>query len=131
MAAVFTVLLVLAMSLVVVRVATVALTLTGLSKDLAEFQALSAFTRSGFTTKESEEIVNDPVRRRIIMFLMLAGNAGVVIAVASLLASFLQTGNDRMASVTPYSAYLVVVYSYSRSSLTVMRASDPGLLLSA
>src|SRR4029079_3638578 len=56
MGAVFTVLIVLTCSLVVVRVATVGLTMTGLSKDLAQFQALSAFTGSGFTTRESEEI---------------------------------------------------------------------------
>jgi hypothetical protein len=90
MFAVFTVLLILAISLVVVRVATVGLTLTGLSKDLAEFQALSAFTRSGFTTRESEEIVNHPVRRRIIMILMLSGNAGIVIAITSMLQAFTQ-----------------------------------------
>jgi hypothetical protein len=94
MVAVFTVLLVVAISLVVVRVATVGLTLTGLSKDLAEFQALSAFTRSGFTTQESEEIVNHPVRRRIAMHLMLLGNAGIVIAITSLLLSFLSTSDQ-------------------------------------
>jgi hypothetical protein len=91
MIAVFTVLLVLAMSLVIIRVATIGLTLTGLSQDLAEFQALSAFTRSGFTTAESEDIVNHPVRRRVVMHLMLMGNAGVVIAMASLMLSFLNT----------------------------------------
>ena len=47
-----------------VRIATVGLTMTGVSKDLAQFQALSAFTGSGFTTEESEEIVNHPLRRR-------------------------------------------------------------------
>ena len=50
---VFTVLLVLFISVLAVRVATTALTLTGISRDLAQFQALSAFTGSGFTTAES------------------------------------------------------------------------------
>lgn len=85
---VFTVLLILVISLLVVRVATAALTLTGLSFDLAQFQALSAFTGSGFTTSESEDIVNHPSRRRIVMFLMLAGNAGVVLAISSIVTSF-------------------------------------------
>ena len=79
------------LSIVVVRVATTGLTMTGLSKDLAEFQALSAFTGSGFTTRESEEIVNHPLRRRIVMHLMRLGNAGIVLAVASVAASFLRT----------------------------------------
>ncbi len=84
----FVVLMVLFVSLLVVRVATVALTLTGVSRDLAQFQALSAFTGSGFTTNESEDIVNHPTRRRIIMYLMLAGNAGIVLAVGSVVMSF-------------------------------------------
>lgn len=91
---VFTVLLVLAMSLVVVRFATVALILTGTSRDLAQFQALSAFTRCGFSTRESEDIVNHPVRRQIIMLLMLLGNAGVVIAIASVLSLFVGTEEE-------------------------------------
>ena len=100
MAAVFTLLLVLVFSLVVIRVATVGLTLTGLSRDLAEFQSLSAFTGSGFTTREAEEIVNHPVRRRIIMHLMLMGNAGIVIAVPSVLLSFLNTASAQTWSDT-------------------------------
>ena len=94
MAAVFTVLLVLAVSVIIVRIASVGLTLTGISKDLAEFQALSAFTRSGFTTDESEQIVNHPVRRRITMYLMLLGHAGMVVAVPAVLMSFLTAGAD-------------------------------------
>ena len=82
-----TVIIVLFISLLVVRVATVALTLTGLSKDLAHFQALSAFTGSGFTTRESEEIVNNPTRRRIVMFLMFSGNVGIVLAVSTVIVS--------------------------------------------
>src|SRR6476659_3667875 len=94
MGAVFTVLIVLTCSLVVVRVATVGLTMTGLSKDLAQFQALSAFTGVGFTTRESEEIVNHPLRRRIVMHLMLLGHGGIVIALASVMLSFLNTSSS-------------------------------------
>lgn len=82
-------LLTLAVALVVVRVATVALTLTGLSKESARFQARSAFTGVGFTTSEAENIVTHPVRRRIIMVLMMLGNAGLVTVGASLMLSFL------------------------------------------
>ena len=78
MVPVFGTLIVFTLSLVVIRIATVGLTLTGVSKDLAQFQALSAFTGSGFTTKESENIVNHPLRRRIAMHLMLLGHVGIV-----------------------------------------------------
>ncbi|MCZ6836062.1 MAG: TrkA C-terminal domain-containing protein [Planctomycetota bacterium] len=79
---------VLIVSMVVVRVATVALTLTGLSRDLSRFQARSAFTGAGFTTGESELVVGHPVRRRIIMILMLLGNAGFVTVISTLVISF-------------------------------------------
>lgn len=79
---------VLIVSMVVVRVATVALTLTGLSRDLSRFQARSAFTGAGFTTGESEQVVGHPVRRRIIMILMLLGNAGFVTVISTLVVSF-------------------------------------------
>ena len=90
---VFTVLSVLMLSLLIVRFATVGLTLTGISRDLAKFQALSAFTGAGFTTKESEEVVSHPVRRRIVMHLMLLGHGGIVLAVTSVMLSFLSTAN--------------------------------------
>lgn len=92
MTALASLLIVLLLSLVVTRVATVALTLTGLSREAARFQARSAFTGAGFTTSESELVVKHPVRRRIVMLLMLLGNAGVVAAVGSLLLTFLETG---------------------------------------
>lgn len=90
MIAIISLLTVLVVSLAVVRVATVALTLTGLSRELARFQARSAFTGSGFTTAESERVVQHPVRRRIIMLLMLLGSAGLVTAMSTMLLSILQ-----------------------------------------
>jgi hypothetical protein len=67
------------------------------SRDLAQFQALSAFTRCGFSTRESEGIVNHPIRRRIVMHLMLLGNAGIVIAIASVLSLFIGNDEDSVA----------------------------------
>lgn len=91
MLSIISLLVVLALSILVTRVATVALTYTGLSKESAKFQARSAFTGVGFTTTESEKVVNHPVRRRILLLLMLLGNAGVVTAVSSLIVSFVNT----------------------------------------
>ncbi len=80
-------LFILCISLVVTRVATVALTLTGMQRDVARFQARSAFSGAGFTTSESERIVNHPVRRKIIMQLMLWGNIGIVSVISSVIFS--------------------------------------------
>lgn len=73
------------LSLIVTRIATIALTLTGMSSEVARFQARSALTGAGFTTSESEAMMSHPVRRRIIMTLMLIGNAGIVTVIASLI----------------------------------------------
>ncbi|QDU78362.1 TrkA-C domain protein [Polystyrenella longa] len=89
MFAIVSLVLIIIISMIVVRVATVALTLTGLSNELARFQARSAFTSTGFTTSETEKVMRHPVRRRIIMMLMLFGNAGIVTAVSSLILSFI------------------------------------------
>lgn len=83
---------VLSISLLVTRIAAILLTYTGLSKDVAGFQARSAFTGVGFTTNEAESIVNHPVRRQIIRVLMLVGNAGVISAMASLILAFVGDG---------------------------------------
>lgn len=88
MLAALTLVLVVAVSMLVTRVATVALTLTGLSHEAARFQARSALTGAGFTTSESEAIVNHPVRRRIVMTLMLMGSAGIVTVVATAAVGF-------------------------------------------
>lgn len=82
------------LSLLVTRIASEALTLTGLSRQSARFQARSAFTGSGFTTEESEGVVNHPVRRRIIMWLMFLGNAGIVTVISSVVLTFVTTARS-------------------------------------
>jgi hypothetical protein len=92
MVPIISLLIALALSLLITRIAAVALAFTGLSRQSARFQARSAFTGVGFTTSESERAVNHPVRRKILMFLMLIGNAGIVTVVATTILAFL---NDR------------------------------------
>jgi hypothetical protein len=86
--------IVLGLSLIITRVATIGLTLTGLSHEAARFQARSAFTGTGFTTSEAEKVVDHPVRRRIIMVLMVARSAGLLSIILSLILSFADTGPD-------------------------------------
>jgi hypothetical protein len=87
MIAVISLLLVLGTSVMLIRIAAVALESTGLSRDAARFQARSAFTGVGFTTSEAENVVAHPVRRRIVMWLMLVGNVGIVSVMAAVLVS--------------------------------------------
>lgn len=91
---ILTLFLVLSISVLVTRIATIALVRTGLSRETARFQALSAFSGSGFTTNETELVVNHPVRRRIILNLMLLGNAGIVTVLSTLVVTFVRKGES-------------------------------------
>lgn len=93
MAALISVFIAITLSLLITRIATEALILTGLSRTSASFQARSAFTGSGFTTQESEAVVQHPVRRRIVMWLMFLGNAGIVTVISSLVLTFVSTSS--------------------------------------
>ncbi len=75
-------------SFVIVRVAGVAMRHTGLPENVARFQCMSALTGTGFTTRESEMIVNYPVRRRILVALMVLGNLGLISVAATAIVSF-------------------------------------------
>jgi uncharacterized membrane protein YuzA (DUF378 family) len=89
----------LSLSVFVVRVASVALRLTGLDDSSARFQSLSAYTGTGFTTIEAEAIVNYPVRRKIISLLMIVGNVGLVGVFAALVASLVHTEGETGAVI--------------------------------
>ncbi len=80
------------LSMMITRVAVLILTATGMQRGIAKFQARSALTGAGFTTNESENIVNHPVRRKVVAQLMLIGNAGFVVAAAGLIRGFTVTG---------------------------------------
>lgn len=98
MIALFAVLLVLSVSLLIVRVGSIALTMTGLSPQTARFQARSAYFGVGFTTSESEKILANPVRREIVLALMLLGNAGFISVVFSLVLASLDAPDEGIFS---------------------------------
>ena len=81
-------LLTVVVSLLIVRGGAIALMMTGMSFDKAKFQALSAFSGTGFTTREAERVVNNPRRRRIVSMLMVLGNAGTVTVIVTATSSF-------------------------------------------
>jgi hypothetical protein len=91
MIAIISFFIVILVSLLITRIAAITLIHTGLSEEAARFQARSAFTGVGFTTAESEQVVNHPVRRRIVLLLMLFGNAGIVTAISTLILTFVHS----------------------------------------
>jgi len=118
MIALISFLLVILFSVIVVRIGTVALWMTGLSRDVAAFQAQSAFSGVGFTTTESEYVVSHPVRRRIIRILMMLGSAGLTSAMATLVLTFVGTTPIEMAYKGVWLAIgLIALFIFAKSKL--------------
>ncbi len=118
MYAIGSLLIVVTVGLLITRVATVMLIATGLSRETARFQARSAFTGSGFTTREAEDVVDHPFRRRIISTLMLLGNAGIVTVLGSLVLGFAGDSTGRAWSrVVLLLGGLVLLLLIARSRL--------------
>ena len=97
MSAAISLMIILTLSIMVTRIAAVALRMTGVPDAVARFQARSAFTGAGFTTTESEAVVNYPLRRKIIGFLMLLGNLGFISLLGTVTVTFLRTENETNA----------------------------------
>lgn len=81
--------LIVSLSALITKIASIALIHTGLSTESAKFQARSAYTGTGLSTQETESIMNHPLRRKIIYNLMLVGNAGIVTVMSSLILTFI------------------------------------------
>jgi hypothetical protein len=98
-------------SYLVVRIGAIALEMTGMERSRARFQALSAFSGTGFTTKEAELVVNHPRRRKIVTYLMILGNAGIVSVIATFVLSLRQAGTFRPSlNLVIIAASLFVLY---------------------
>ena len=101
----FPMLLTIFISFLFVRAAAIALMLTGLDRHRAIFQALSAFTGTGFTTREAERVINHPVRRSIISWLMILGNAGLVAVIITATSSLMTSKGQNL----PFMAAGIIV----------------------
>jgi len=63
--------------LVILWAGAIALEATGMERSKAFFQALSALSNTGFTTRQAEDIVEYPSRRRIVSWLIFFGCVGI------------------------------------------------------
>ncbi|MBN1913395.1 MAG: potassium transporter TrkA, partial [Candidatus Omnitrophica bacterium] len=116
MIAIFSLLVIILLSIIVVRIGAIALELTGLSPEIASFQAQSAFSGVGFTTMESEAIVTHPLRRRIVRMLILLGSAGITTSIATLVLAFIgQSSKGILVRGETLILGLVLIFVFSRS----------------
>lgn len=116
MIAALTLLSLLVVSLTVVRIGGTALRLTGMSQQAARFQSVSALTGTGYTTSEAETAMHHPLRRRILVMLMVTGHLGVVSVVSTVILG-LSTAEEGslMRTVVLMAAASVAILALARS----------------
>jgi amino acid transporter len=89
--------------LLILWVGSIALETTGLERSKARFQALSALSGTGFTTREAESIVNHPKRRRIASWLIFLGSVGII-AFILIMILYLRAG-----LAAPSAAHIIII----------------------
>lgn len=71
--------------ILIIEIITVLFSLTGLPTDKARFQVISLLTGSGFTTKESELIMQHSSTRKLAQVIMIIGYVGFVTGISFLI----------------------------------------------
>ena len=85
--------------IVISDIITIFFRLTGLTEEKARFQVISLLTNSGFTTRESEAIVSNTIRRRLARATMLFGYAFTVTIVSTTVNFFMTLEKSRLQSL--------------------------------
>lgn len=80
-----------------------------MQRSRAHFQALSALSGTGFTTKDSEAVVNHSVRRWIVTWLMFFGNAGFITVLILIIISVQSSWASMSALRITVIAFLIIV----------------------
>lgn len=124
MGALVALLVIFTLFLTVARVAAVSLEATDMSRITAQFQARSALMGVGYTTAESEDVLNHPIRRRIILWLMTFGNAGLIGAMGSFILAFLDTASEQTARRSGVLAIGIIAIYIATHLPWVTRAID-------
>ena len=93
----------------------IALESTGMERHKARFEALSAITGTGFTTRESNSVVNYPKRRRIVSWLIVIGTTGVLTVLVGLIVAV------RGGAEAPSTLFIIVVMSLIAIVLVLIR----------
>ncbi|MED3655205.1 hypothetical protein [Heyndrickxia sporothermodurans] len=105
---IFFILIYLTIVMVVIEINVVLFTLTGLDNNISRFQVISMLTGTGFTTSESELIIEHPLRRKLGAFLILFGafSLAVIISVVSSILS----DNFRTKEISYLAVVLIIIF---------------------
>lgn len=99
--------------LVVVNICSILLRLTGMPIKKARFQVVSLLTSTGFTTRESEMIVQHPVRRKIASWLMVVS----YVSTATFISFFVTMISDTVTGI----GFFVVIATLITTNLILRR----------
>lgn len=80
----------------IVRVAGLVLEHSGIPRHVARLQAVSALTGAGFTTSESELLMQTPERRNVLAALMITGSIGLGSLIATVVVGAFGVSNSAM-----------------------------------
>lgn len=116
MEALITLLIIVFVYINIYKFAVILLNRTGLPRDVAGFEVVSALTTTGFTTSMSEYVVSHPLRRRVAQVLMIIGSTGITGGIASLVLAFLgQTLVGALLRLAILVLGIAILYFYATS----------------
>ena len=99
--------------LIVVNICSILLRLTGMPIKKARFQVVSLLTSTGFTTRESEMIVQHPVRRKIASWLMVVS----YVSTATFISFFVTMISDTVTGI----GFFVVIAALITTNLILRK----------
>lgn len=106
--------------MIVVNFFAILFRLTGLPIDKSRFQVISLLTSTGFTTKESELIVQHPVRRKLASALMIFSYISTAVLISFIIGIISNSLSDAKSlgfTAIFVFAFAIVVYFVMKSSL--------------
>lgn len=95
--------------IIISDIITVFFRLTGMTEERARFQVISLLTNSGFTTQESEAVVNSTMRRRLATGTMLFGYCFTVTILSATFNVFMNLSKTELSSILVAFPMLIVV----------------------
>lgn len=115
--------------LIVIDFFSILFRLTGMPMKKARFQVISLLTSTGFTTKESEIIVQNPLRRKFASWLMIIS----YVSTATFISFFVKMLSDEVTSIGFFSVtiffLIVVVFIHKVSLLEKFESKIENLVL--
>ena len=95
--------------IVISDIITIFFRLTGMTEEKARFQVISLLTNSGFTTRESEAVVSNKIRRRLARATMLFGYAFTVTIVSTTVNFFMTLSRGELEALFLWVPILLAV----------------------